>query len=1387
MASFGGSQSTCRNGGRAGWVADRRNMCMYLQARRLAIIAGFEGLDDFGAVRRRTMKSVDKLQDALNGRVTNNTTRRRAKKSTLVSFLGSSSTLSASSSDERRFPTKYKNSKVFCGRRMDQWVYKLHEKVKELVLQYGQKIGREYFENIETFWHDVRPKRELLLSKKQKKIVAEQIEIGAREIAKSLKGGGKPGKRAASLSASSESSNDDSVEVKSKRIAKSLKGKRRLRKHVTILPQSSGSAESTKVKSRRVTKPLKGKKKSRKRITIPSQSSEPTESTEAEPRKVAKSRTGKKKPDKSAKISSQSSESTEPTESTESSETDLKKMAKHLKGTKRLSKHTKVSSHPSESTESGESSETEEEITHVSVEEKSPKKPVAPKVIESKKLAPRKGTKSATKASSKVSSPHVTKNGSVNEYWRESSLEDSSEIPLVNRSVSSSFKDQKTRVETKAPPARHMSRSAVKRPSHREKTLKKKTVKTANPVPLTMPKTTKFTPLDYDSSDDTVSTKVKPALIPTWRSPTKRSAPTPVRSDTANHQLFGGKTYGIQAPACVASHQELDVILEKKDVSSLFNNNSELRRLESDFHTIINYRDISGDERGIEMTRRALEYTAGAKGKRLTHFISIPLNQKGNLSQAFLEFREKVLSQCHNVTQSIFMPVEKLHLTMSVHALSDDNLPTLCSIIESAVKTAKLGELQIRLKGINVMRGSPAQCHVLYAQIEECRALEDLKTAILLALIEQGYYNSLFVKHSTNALSKAREYELHWNSLFAESKKTTDASPPPYPFHEVALKSSTRKRRRFGRILGSLLVLGMFTAWGAYVLSGKRVAEEQLVPGAQEITVPATQPLENPSSDPTASNKPFQSPGSGGSGGDRGGGGDGSGGSSNSGGKDRNNTVSERHNSNDSDDDKPTRLPDPVRPMKARPTPQKPPRSWPKYGSKPEPKKRTIQINVNLTNKPKNIQKRPQPRTCASQIPGWNRLKLLPGLEGVENLSFSQCQVFESFRVPDSVSLASIERCAGCKPDIMIELKRSFSELNNVPKVVPQSVDGTPVVLVKITLQTLQYQWSGTQIQLGDELEYLWQLDNSYDLTIEQVSVLKACSRLYVEAHLGSNNVSKTSLAGWDFVGHDSVNNKGLFAEFVNKKCYLFHDLRKQTAELFTNTFAALITKGNATNLEEWIIRTKESPKLITKTVFGSRSQLCNGERIGDCCFCAFGYSGEGCATPMKIVQLPSTISRTAVLPFKAKSLGFDPPWEYLPLGSTLEGGLQRLIFSMSHGVLHSIVPLYIPTLFFMGNEVKMQTHQVDCQSTEYLCYTTKAHRISKLHLLGSAVTSVTLGNNQKYPIVNSQQFQDKYVHLSAGQQLASLKFGEQDTLYTVPEHVDCALCPGTNRFQFLQ
>jgi hypothetical protein len=189
----------------------------------------------------------------------------------------------------------------------------------------------------------------------------------------------------------------------------------------------------------------------------------------------------------------------------------------------------------------------------------------------------------------------------------------------------------------------------------------------------------------------------------------------------------------------------------------------------------------------------------------------------------------------------------------------------------------------------------------------------------------------------------------------------------------------------------------------------------------------------------------------------------------------------------------------------------------------------------------------------------------------------------------------------------------------------------------------------------------------------------------------------------------------------------------------------------------------------------------------------------------MEVVHLPSVEVLTAVLPFKIESPERDPPhnplqnpsnseppsshspWKYLPLGSTAKGGPQKLIFSMSHGMLHSIVPLQTPTYFFMGEEVKLQANEPDCQSIEYLCYTTKAHHIHKLHLLGSAVTGVTLGNNQKYPVVDSQQFRSKHVHLTSVQQLKSLKFDMQDILYTVPDHVDCVLRPGTNRFQFLQ
>ncbi|XP_013168252.1 PREDICTED: activating signal cointegrator 1 complex subunit 1 isoform X2 [Papilio xuthus] len=108
-----------------------------------------------------------------------------------------------------------------------------------------------------------------------------------------------------------------------------------------------------------------------------------------------------------------------------------------------------------------------------------------------------------------------------------------------------------------------------------------------------------------------------------------------------------------------------------------------------------------------------------------THFISIPLNTP-TIMKNFEKFKETVLQEVKDLDESLFIGAHKLHITVGVMCLMDNEerlqATKLLSEAKDQIIMPLLQEklpLQIRLKGLSYMNDDPKNIHVLYANVED--------------------------------------------------------------------------------------------------------------------------------------------------------------------------------------------------------------------------------------------------------------------------------------------------------------------------------------------------------------------------------------------------------------------------------------------------------------------------------------------------------------------------------------------------------------------------------------------------------------------------------------------------------------------------------------------
>lgn len=168
---------------------------------------------------------------------------------------------------------------------------------------------------------------------------------------------------------------------------------------------------------------------------------------------------------------------------------------------------------------------------------------------------------------------------------------------------------------------------------------------------------------------------------------------------------------------------------------------------------------IGRDVKTVRQAKIRIDVLVDSARKKapFTHFISIPIC-KDDIQQRFLQFKKEVLEKCghcRGVEESIFQNPQKLHLTLCVLVLADENerqhgILSLNNCVESVIRPALAGEeLKIKMSGIEYMNDDPGEVDVLYGKVNDLawtEKLQDLSNAIVDNLVKAGIANRQYEK-----------------------------------------------------------------------------------------------------------------------------------------------------------------------------------------------------------------------------------------------------------------------------------------------------------------------------------------------------------------------------------------------------------------------------------------------------------------------------------------------------------------------------------------------------------------------------------------------------------------------------------------------------------------
>ena len=182
---------------------------------------------------------------------------------------------------------------------------------------------------------------------------------------------------------------------------------------------------------------------------------------------------------------------------------------------------------------------------------------------------------------------------------------------------------------------------------------------------------------------------------------------------------------------------------------------------------------ICGEDRDqVIESKMKINHLIGLSRKKtpFTHLITVPFNCEP-LRQEFTNFKDNVLTNfknCKGIDESLFQNPFKLHLTIGVLVLLDQNeilsaKRVLKQSLDEIVRPILDDKpLKVTVEGLDIMKGQPNRAHVLYAQIrDESNKFQSIADQIVKQFVKSGLLQESYE-------NKVKLHITFMNSLFRQ-------------------------------------------------------------------------------------------------------------------------------------------------------------------------------------------------------------------------------------------------------------------------------------------------------------------------------------------------------------------------------------------------------------------------------------------------------------------------------------------------------------------------------------------------------------------------------------------------------------------------------------------
>lgn len=154
------------------------------------------------------------------------------------------------------------------------------------------------------------------------------------------------------------------------------------------------------------------------------------------------------------------------------------------------------------------------------------------------------------------------------------------------------------------------------------------------------------------------------------------------------------------------------------------------------------------NQEGIELKEKAL---LNVREGAYTHFISIPLNLGGSLTEKYDSFCAKALAVIPGdaiLNKKAFNSAARLHLTVAIFTLSSpQEIARIQDIFQLALNESGIkGPFEIALEGLEVIVGVSEACKVLVIPPQIPKQLDIFSHVLLEKLFQAGFSKDLSVK-----------------------------------------------------------------------------------------------------------------------------------------------------------------------------------------------------------------------------------------------------------------------------------------------------------------------------------------------------------------------------------------------------------------------------------------------------------------------------------------------------------------------------------------------------------------------------------------------------------------------------------------------------------------